>query len=61
MTIDRHPLARDEEPFVMATLVPAHLPDPVALAIPDDEVTQPLPLTTDELRRSSAAPVTRLR
>jgi hypothetical protein len=45
----------------MATLVPAHLPDPVAIAIPGDEVTQPLPLTTDELRRSSAVPVTRLR
>jgi hypothetical protein len=28
MTIDRDPLARDEEPFVMATLVPAHLPAP---------------------------------
>ena len=38
----------DEDPGAAAPPEPHH-PEPLALVIPDDEVTQSLPLTMDEL------------
>jgi hypothetical protein len=39
---------RDEDPGAAAPPKPHH-PEPLALVIPDDEVTQSLPVTTGEL------------
>jgi len=50
MKIDQQPLTPDDDPFTTATPVPTYLPDPLALVIPDDEVTQALPLMNDDPR-----------
>jgi hypothetical protein len=50
MKIDQEPLTPEDDPFAMATPVPTYLPDPLALVIPDDEVTQALPLMNDDPR-----------
>jgi hypothetical protein len=58
MTTDREPSRSHDDDAV--TPAPVHLPEPLALVIPEDEVTQPLPLTSTDRGRSSTG-ATRVR